>query len=381
MNKLIFKKILFDYLIFFTIALVSASVIVWVFQAVNYLDIMVEDGRSYFTYVNYSLLNLPKIVSKLFPFILFFSFFYVLIKYENNNELLIFWNFGIHKFELIKFFFYFSFLLAVVQVFLTSLIVPNTLKYSRDLMKDSNLNLFEGFIKPKKFNDTIKGLTIYSENEDENGILSNIYIKKDTGDDSYQITYAKNGKLKVGFNNVLELYLGETINNINGKISKFKFDRSDFGLNNLETNVLEYNKLQETQSLVLFSCLNILFKKNIDFLKNINLSDSSHNCSNENLGNIYKELYKRFIIPLYIPILILVTLILIFKSKEYKFYSRIKIIIFLSNFFIIIFSETSLKFINSDYTKNYLLIVMPLIIILMLISNFIYQLKIKPKGL
>ena len=381
MNKLIFKKILFDYLIFFTIALVSASVIVWVFQAVNYLDIMVEDGISYFTYVNYSLLNLPKIVSKLFPFILFFSFFYVLIKYENNNELLIFWNFGIHKFELIKFFFYFSFLLAVVQVFLTSLIVPNTLKYSRDLMKDSNLNLFEGFIKPKKFNDTIKGLTIYSENEDENGILSNIYIKKDTGKDSYQITYAKNGKLKVGFNNVLELYLGETINNINGKISKFKFDRSDFGLNNLETNVLEYNKLQETQSLVLFSCLNILFKKNIDYLKNINLSDSSHNCSNENLGNIYKELYKRFIIPLYIPILILVTLILIFKSKEYKFYSRIKIIIFLSNFFIIIFSETSLKFINSDYTKNYLLIVMPLIIILMLISNFIYQLKIKTKGL
>ena len=381
MNKLIFKKILFDYLIFFTIALVSASVIVWVFQAVNYLDIMVEDGRSYFTYVNYSLLNLPKMVSKLFPFILFFSFFYVLIKYENNNELLIFWNFGIHKFELIKFFFYFSFLLAVVQIFLTSFIVPNTLKYSRDLMKDSNLNLFEGFIKPKKFNDTIKGLTIYSENEDENRILSNIYIKKDTGDDSYQITYAKNGKLKVGFNNVLELYLGETINNINGKISKFKFDRSDFGLNNLETNVLEYNKLQETQSLVLFSCLNILFKKNIGFLKNINLSDSSHNCSNENLGNIYKELYKRFIIPLYIPILILVTLILIFKSKEYKFYSRIKIIIFLSNFFIIIFSETSLKFINSDYTKNYLLIVMPLIIILMLISNFIYQLKIKPKGL
>src|SRR5210317_1085980 len=152
MNKLIFKKILFDYLAFFTIKIISEIVIVWVFQAVNYLDIMVEDGRSYFTYVNYSLLNLPKIVSKLFPFILFFSFFYVLIKYENNNELLIFWNFGIHKFELIKFFFYFSFLLAVVQVFLTSLIVPNTLKYSRDLMKDSNLNLFEGFIKPKKFN-------------------------------------------------------------------------------------------------------------------------------------------------------------------------------------------------------------------------------------
>ena len=90
MNKLIFKKILFDYLRFFTISIISASVIVWVFQAVNYLDIMIEDGKSYFTYISFSFLNFPKIVSKLFPFILFFSFFYVLIRYENNNELLIF---------------------------------------------------------------------------------------------------------------------------------------------------------------------------------------------------------------------------------------------------------------------------------------------------
>ena len=198
MNKLIFKKILFDYLAFFTITIISASIIVWVFQAVNYLDIMVEDGRSYFTYISFSFLNLPKIVSKLFHFILFFSFFYILIQYENNNELLIFWNFGVNKFELIKFFFYFSFILMIFQILLTSLVVPNTLKYSRDLMKNSNVDLFEGFIKPKKFNDTIKGLTIYSEDKKENGDLSNIYIKKDTGSNSYQITYAKTGRLKVG---------------------------------------------------------------------------------------------------------------------------------------------------------------------------------------
>jgi lipopolysaccharide export system permease protein len=381
MNKLIFKKILFDYLRFFTITIISASVIVWVFQAVNYLDIMIEDGKSYFTYISFSFLNLPKIVSRLFPFVLFFSFFYVLIRYENNNELLIFWNFGVNKFDLIKFFFYFSFVLTIFQILLTSLVVPNTLKYSRDLMKNSNIDLFEGFIKPKKFNDTIKGLTIYSEDEKENGELVNIYIKKDTGSNSYQITYAKNGRLKVGINNVLQLINGETINSINGKISKFKFETSDFGLNNLETNVLQYDKLQETKTLILFSCLNILFKKDIVFLNNINLSDSSHNCSFENLGNIYKELYKRYIIPLYIPILLLVTLILIFKSKEYKFYPKLKIIIFLTNFFIIILSEASLKFINNNFYINYTLILIPIIFILCLILNFIYQLKTRFKTL
>ena len=118
MNKLIFKKILSDYLNFFIIAIISTSLIVWVFQSVNFLDIIIEDGRGYLTYLNYSILNFPKIISKLLPFVLFFSFFYILNKYENNNELLIFWNFGINKIKLVYFFFYFSLIVVLLQIIL-----------------------------------------------------------------------------------------------------------------------------------------------------------------------------------------------------------------------------------------------------------------------
>ena len=90
MKKLIYRKLLKDYMSFFLIALFSSSLIIWVFQAVNFLDIMIEDGREYTVYINYSLLNFPKIISRLFPFVLFFSIFYVLSRYELNNELLIF---------------------------------------------------------------------------------------------------------------------------------------------------------------------------------------------------------------------------------------------------------------------------------------------------
>jgi lipopolysaccharide export system permease protein len=377
MNKLVFKKILSDYLIFFAITITSASVIVWVFQAVNFLDLMIEDGKGYLTYLTYSLLNFPKIVSKLFPFVLFFSFFYVLIKYENNNELLIFWNFGINKIQLIYFFFYFSLIFVVIQIFLTSILVPNSLKYSRDVMKNSNIDLFEGFIKPKKFNDTIKGLTIYTEDVMKNGDFVNVYIKKDTGKNSYQITFAKTGKLIIGFNNILELYNGETINNVNNKISKFQFQKSDFSLNNLESNILEFNKLQETPSLVLWSCLDQIFKTDIGFLKRIDVTNYNHNCNKDGLANIFKELYKRYIIPFYIPILFLITLILIQKSKEEKNYNNLKIIIFLINFFIIILSETSLKFINNSIIDNTVLAIIPLITICILMLNFFYHFKWK----
>ena len=65
MKKILFRKLLFDCLVFFVITLLSTSLIIWIFQAVNFLDIMVEDGRDYMVYVNYSLLNFPKIISKL----------------------------------------------------------------------------------------------------------------------------------------------------------------------------------------------------------------------------------------------------------------------------------------------------------------------------
>ena len=150
MKKLLFRKLLTDCLIFFLITLFSASIIIWVFQAVNYLDIMIEDGRDYLVYVNYSLLNYPKIISKVLPFVFFFSFFYVITKYELNNELIIFWNFGVNKFEFINFFFKFSIILAVIQILLVAIVVPKAQDTARSFLRTSSVNILDNFIKAKK---------------------------------------------------------------------------------------------------------------------------------------------------------------------------------------------------------------------------------------
>ena len=175
MKKILFRKLLTDYLSFFFVALLSVSIIIWVFQAVNFLDIMIEDGRDYLIYIKYSLLNFPKIFSRLFPFVLFFSLFYVTIRYENNNELIIFWNFGINKITIINFIFKASLLLFLIQIILTSIIVPKSQKLAKSYIRSSNVNFLGNFVKPQKFNDTIKGVTIYTDQKDESGNLSNLY--------------------------------------------------------------------------------------------------------------------------------------------------------------------------------------------------------------
>jgi lipopolysaccharide export system permease protein len=141
MKKILYRSLLGECIKFFLIALISTSIIIWVFQAVNYLDLIVEDGRDFIIYLKYALLNYPKIISKLLPFVLFFSFFYIITKYETNNELIIFWNIGVNKINFINYYLKFSFIFLVFQLLLTAIIVPTFQEQSRKLIRGSEITL------------------------------------------------------------------------------------------------------------------------------------------------------------------------------------------------------------------------------------------------
>ena len=372
MKKILFRKLLSDCLVFFLITLFSIGIIIWVFQAVNFLDIIVEGGRDYFVYLNFSLLNFPKIISKLIPFVLFFSFLYVISKYELKNELIIFWSFGINKIELINFFIKFSFFIMLVQILLTVLVVPKTQDTARSFLRTSSINYLEGFVKPRVFNDAVKGLTIYSNSKDKNGNLKEIYLKKGSGN-NFQVTYAKEGKFKrIGKNQFLELSAGETISIVEDKITSFSFSKTDFNLSNFEDNTTTYKKTQEVATIDLIKCYNNLTDLR---LFEIDQNFKVENCRLDNIDNIIKELYKRIIIPLYIPVLMLISLLLIFKSKENSNYPRYRIIIFLIGLSTIIISEMTIRLINENIYNNIKFFIIPFILVISL--YLMYFLKFK----
>ena len=90
MKKLIFRNLIKDIAIFFLLVSISLTLIAWVIQAVNYLDIVSEDGHGFKVYFMFILLSLPKLYGKLILFLYFISLFYIISKYQNNNEILIF---------------------------------------------------------------------------------------------------------------------------------------------------------------------------------------------------------------------------------------------------------------------------------------------------
>ena len=139
MKNLIFKKFFLDNNNFFITIIFSLSLIVWIVQAVNYLDFVIEDGHGLEIYFKYTLLNLPKIVSKLIPIIFFIAIFYTINKYEDNNELKIFWISGIDKGKFIDEIIKYSSIFLIIQFFLSSFVVPFTQNKARTYIQNQIL--------------------------------------------------------------------------------------------------------------------------------------------------------------------------------------------------------------------------------------------------
>ena len=373
MKKIIYRKLAQDYASFFLLILFTISTIIWVLQAVNYLDFVTEDGHGFLVYFNYTLLSFPKILSRIFPFAVFLAFTYIILKYENKNELVIFWNFGIKKIHFINFFIKLSFCFVFISIMLNALITPYMQDKARSFIRSSDLGFFESILKPKKFIDIIENLTIYFEEKDENGNFKNIFLN-DKSNQSSQITFAKTGKIEIRTNKkILVLIEGETINEVEGRISKFKFSKTDFNISKFSTKTTLTKKIQETSTKDLVKCLIIFHKSSnkIDFSK-INLD---RNCGADNLQNIHHELYSRLIKPLYITFLMTISLLLILKSKNNHLFNIIKIKIYLLGFISIIFLELSSKFINTNLMHNLILIILPILFVLIIYVFFLKFLK------
>ena len=373
MKKIIYRKLAQDYTSFFLLILFTISIIIWVLQAVNFLDFVTEDGHGFLVYFQYTLHNFPKILSRIFPFAVFLAFTYIILKYENKNELVIFWNFGVKKIDFINFFIKFSFGFVLISMLLNALITPYMQDKARSFIRTSDLDFFESILKPKKFIDIIENLTIYFEEKDESGKFKNIFLN-DKSNQSSQITFAKRGKIEIRNNKkVLVLEEGETIKDVNGRISKFNFSKTDFNISKFTTKTTLTKKIQETSTRDLMKCL-IIFHKSSNKIK-ISKIILDRNCGADNLENIHQELYSRLIKPMYITFLMTISLLLILRSKNNHLFNSIKIKVYLLGFLSIVFLELSSKLINTNLIHNLFFIILPILFILTIYVYFLKFLK------
>jgi len=372
MKNTIYKYIFYEFLRYFLVALFAFAIIVWTIQAVNFLDLVVEEGHGFRTYFIYSIFTLSKVLAKLIPFCFMLAMILTLTKLEKDNEAIIMWTAGLNKIYIVKLIFKISLIIMLVQLFFTSLVNPAMLGMSRNIIKNSQLQFVPTLMKEKQFNDSVEGVTIFIEKKIQTGKYKNLFIKDEgklfSGQDSETTTiFAKYGSLGKDEASLI-LYNGNIQKlNKDGDLSVIKFEKTELNFSNLTTKSIITPKIQETSTLKIFNCM-----------LNVNIKNL-HNCSEgkKSLMDNKIEFNKRFGMPIYIPLISLICAFLLTSRKDKKIYNYNKYIYFFICFLILTLAEILVRYSGTSLNHTFVYYLLPIgllpLFYFVLIRKFKYE--------
>ena len=371
MKSRIYKYFFSEFIRYFVVVLFALTAVIWTIQAVNFLDLVTDDGHAFRIYLLYSLLSLPKILTKLIPFSFLITSIITILKFEKDNELIILWTSGLNKIYIVNLMIRISILIMFIQLLMANFINPESLNVSRSLIKNSQLQFVPSLLKERQFNDTVKGLTIFVDKKNPNGEYENIFIR-DEGKVLTQVSqgsstiFAKSGYVTAD-ENILVLLNGN-IQKVEdaGSINIIKFEKTEINLSGLSTKTISEAKIQETPTIDLINCT-----------KTNNIMKRNCNRGKENINDTKIELNKRFGMPLFIPLISLICCFLLTSRKDKKIYSYHKYIYFIIGFIILVTSEITVRYsgisLNHTMVYYFLPIIFPPLIYFILIRTFKYE--------
>jgi len=352
----------------FLMILMGLTLIALTVRAVNFLDLIVENGYLISTYFHYSILNLFGIIPKFIPLSFLVALTLFIVKHTQDSELVILWTSGVKKIKVINLFFVLSIFVLVFYLILSTFITPLALNKSRTLLSNNNFNSFLPTVKSQQFTDSFEGLTFIVERKMGNEI-ENIFLN-DKGNNLSNLTpdisqpgtttiVAKNGVIK---DLKMFLFNGQIISTSKQNETKIiKFEQLNIDLSIFNTTAIKKPKIQETSTLNLFSCFT---------LNNLNKKICSDQFKKEAIPN----LNRRIVLPFYIPVLALISALILLKSNNF-FLGKTSVFIY--GFLILVISELSIRYTGLSNLVLFVFLIAPFLIISSLYTLFFYNLSIK----
>ena len=344
---------------FFTI-LLGLSAIAWTVRAVNFLDLIVDNGYPVLTYFSFSFLNLFGIMTKFFPLAFLISLTIFILRQIQDKELIILWTSGVKKIQIVNLFFFISLIVTVLYLIFSIFLTPLALNKSRILLGDEKITSFVPTVREQQFSDSFNGLTFVVDEkignqvkniflQDDSNILKNLTSKKNKTNTNTII--AKSGIVD---DKSMLLFKGKIIssNNIEYKNEIVKFDQLKIDLSEITNTTIKKPKIQETSTFELSSCV-----------------IKSGNCPENWVEETIPVLNRRVILPFFIPVTALIACFLFFKKKNIIFN---KVSIFLYSFFILLYAETIIRYTGLNNLILNIFVLSPFCLILTIYLFLIY---------
>ena len=352
-NK-IYQNYFIEILKTFFIIVLGLSLIALTVRAVNFLELIVDNGYPIITYFQYSFLNMFGIAPKFIPLAFFLSIIIFIIKHLGDSEFVILWTSGVKKTQLVNLILLSSLSVLMFYLLLSTFLTPYALNKSRHLLSKDQLNSFLPTIRSQQFSDSFKAFTFIVDKKINNEV-NNIFIH-DTGrnlknfssnieDVSSTTIVAEKGMIN---NRNMFLINGQIISSKKeNKVEVINFEQLDISLSNLSTSTIKKPKLQEISTLKLLSC----------FFKDL---ETSSVCNEESKKEILPNLIRRIVLPFYIPAISLICSFLLIKNTAILFD---KFLVYITSFSLLVFTELFIRYTGINYFVRTIYILLPFILI------------------
>jgi len=237
---------------------------------------------------------------------------------------------------------------------------PLTLNKSRALLREADNIKINSVLKSGDFSDVFKGITFYIDKKSSSDELINIFIRDSNGSLSTAV-----GEINNSVNTTILAKKGTVVGDklvlFNGKIQtidekktikNINFEKTELSIEQFSTRTITQPKIQETLSSELFNCLIGKFLQNCAFKKNKKI--------------VIENLSRRVGMPLYIPLISVISSYLLIYKKNIKYNFIRKYIVFIFAFIILIAGEILLRFSGFSITNFVLYFFSPLILLIIL---------------
>lgn len=204
----------------------SLTSIVWLTQALRFIDFIVNRGVSVLTFIKLTALIIPSLLYVVLPLTMFIAVIFIYSKLLGDSELVVLQSAGLSRFQISKPVIMIGIGAALIAYFISLYALPVTYRQFKDMQVFLRDNYASMLLQEEVFNTPMEGMTVFVRERDPNsGLLKGILVHDNRNIHNPVTMMAQRGQLlQTTKGPRFQLYEGNRQEVRDGRLSFLKFD-------------------------------------------------------------------------------------------------------------------------------------------------------------
>ncbi len=266
-------------------ATVGMTVIVWLTQSLDMIDLVVNRGQSALVFAKLSVLILPFLLANILPIAIFVAVLYGLHRLREDSELTVMNASGVSRWGLVKPVLVFGTIATLIAYSLNLYFVPAGYRTMKDMIYEIREDLAGLLLREGEFINPVEGVTVYIGSAPPGGDLLDLMVHN-SRDPERPITYlARRGAF-------LRTDAGPRLVMENGTILVRQTETANVSLLQFDSYTFDLSQFAEPRG---------PHSRDLSerYLHELLVPDLSRNWDRRNIDRLYAEAHDRLSSPLY----------------------------------------------------------------------------------